>query len=196
MEIQINPRWIKGNWQGGWRLDLHTISSQYNPDGTFDTQRTQLGELLYQLKYHQDRTQIKPIANLTANFIKDQIKAYPYLAGIVPIPPSNLERPFQPVLEVATEIGAILNLVAPLDYLTKTRPTNPIKNSDSSESRKEELRDALQVKDGRFQGKFVLLFDDLYRSGETLNAATEILYNEGGVRKVFVVVLTQTRIKK
>ena len=111
MEIETNPRWINGNWKAGWRLDLHTISSQHNPDGTFETQRTQLGELLYQLKYRQDRSQIKPIATLTANFIKNRINAYPYLAGIVPIPPSNLERPFQPVLALATEIGTILNLL-------------------------------------------------------------------------------------
>jgi len=47
MEIEINPRWINGNWKAGWKLDLHTISSQHNPDGTFETQRTQLGELLW-----------------------------------------------------------------------------------------------------------------------------------------------------
>jgi predicted amidophosphoribosyltransferase len=42
----------------------------------------------------------------------------------------------------------------------------------------------------------VLLFDDLYRSGETLKEITRVLMEEGQVSKVFVLTITKTRRKR
>jgi predicted amidophosphoribosyltransferase len=42
----------------------------------------------------------------------------------------------------------------------------------------------------------VLIFDDLYRSGETLHAVTEIVKNKGNAKNVYVLTITKTRIKK
>jgi len=39
----------------------------------------------------------------------------------------------------------------------------------------------------------ILLFDDLYRSGATMNAITAALYDEGAVADVFALALTRTR---
>ncbi len=43
------------------------------------------------------------------------------------------------------------------------------------------------------QGKGVLLFDDLFRSGATMNAITAALYDEGGAGNVFALTITRTR---
>jgi predicted amidophosphoribosyltransferase len=43
------------------------------------------------------------------------------------------------------------------------------------------------------QGNSVLLIDDLYRSGSTLEVATELLIREAKVKHVFVLALTKTR---
>ncbi len=43
------------------------------------------------------------------------------------------------------------------------------------------------------QGHRVLLFDDLYRSGATLNAITVALYDNGGATEVFALTMTRTR---
>ena len=45
--MNINPREIHGNWDAGWVLDVHTLSSVSLPDGGFRTERSQLGELLF-----------------------------------------------------------------------------------------------------------------------------------------------------
>lgn len=42
---------LDGNWKAGWALDLHTIHSTHNVDGSFNNERTKLGESLYMLKY-------------------------------------------------------------------------------------------------------------------------------------------------
>jgi len=193
--LELNPERIMGNWRAGWTLDLHTVSSSHRPDGGFDTVRTELGELLYQLKYRHDRSKISPIAKAAAVFIEG-VLAYKYLAAIVPVPPSDLQRQFQPVIEIAGEIGRNLNLPSPSDYLVKVRETTPLKNLEDQESRHEQLRDVFAVRDQRFKGKYVILFDDLYRSGETLISATAALHNKGGISRVYVLALTRTRRKR
>ncbi len=185
--VITNPQPIEGNWNGGWTLDRHTISSS-------PTVRTDLGELLYQLKYNLDRSKILPIAELTASFIRER-SAYSYINAIVPIPPSNTQRPFQPVFELATQIGKMLNLSVSLDYLVKTRSTEQIKDIRNPELKKQILQEAMQA-DQRFQEKYILLFDDLYDSGATLMAATDVLLNQGRVRRVSVLTLTRTRIQQ
>jgi competence protein ComFC len=40
----------------------------------------------------------------------------------------------------------------------------------------------------------VLLFDDLYRSGETLAEATRTLQEQGRVQRVYVLTVTRTRV--
>ena len=34
-KVEIKPRELKGNWDTGWALDLHTISSKHISDGRF-----------------------------------------------------------------------------------------------------------------------------------------------------------------
>lgn len=43
------------------------------------------------------------------------------------------------------------------------------------------------------RGRHVLLFDDLHRSGATMNAITEALYDDGDAAEVFALTITRTR---
>jgi competence protein ComFC len=57
----INPQKIIGNWRSGFALDRHTTGSTYlgvdeHGRERFDTSYTELGELLYRLKYKSDQT--------------------------------------------------------------------------------------------------------------------------------------------
>jgi len=195
MQIQINEQRLTGRWKAGWALDLHTISSQLLPNGTFDTKYTEIGKLLNLLKYHFDKSKIEPIAETVASFLKMRL-VFPYLKAIVPVPPSKLDRPFQPVQELAIKIGEKVNLPVPLDYLIKVKETEPLKDIEDTQNRKEQLKGAFKVNDNRFARKYVLLFDDLFRSGETLNEITNVLLQEDKVSKVFVLTITKTRIKR
>ena len=57
----------------------------------------------------------------------------------------------------------------------------------------ETLKDAFAVAPEQTEGKEILLFDDLYRSGATVSAITALLKNEGKAKAVRVLTLTQTR---
>ncbi len=193
--MEINPQMLRGNWAAGWALDLHTVRSKPLDDGMFETTRTEIGEALYQLKYRGDTTQIEPIARTAADFLEKQ----PFFSGleaIIPVPPSEEDRPFQPVWELALAIAKKLDLAVPFGYLIKVKKTKALKDEKDRRSRKEELAGAFRVKDRRFARKWVLLFDDLFRSGQTLNEIAFVLLTQGKVSGVFVLTVTKTRTKR
>lgn len=45
-------------------------------------------------------------------------------------------------------------------------------------------------------GKRILLFDDVFRSGATMNSITAALYDQGGAAEVCALTLTRTRSKQ
>jgi len=55
------------------------------------------------------------------------------------------------------------------------------------------LANAYSVTSTDLRGKAVLLVDDLYRSGATLNAVAGSLISQGQVREVYVFCPTRTR---
>ena len=62
--MKFNVTDLEGNWKAGWAMDYHTISSTFESVGNFNTTRTELGELLYQLKYAEDQSKVKEIASI------------------------------------------------------------------------------------------------------------------------------------
>ena len=127
--------------------------------------------------------------------VEDSDKAYTlhrYLNAIIPIPPSDTNRSFQPVTEIAAKIGILLNRPVHADYLTKVKRTVLLKNLSDIESKRAEIQGAFVVQSQALEKRWVLLFDDLYDSGATLTEATNVLYEQGRVRHVFVLTLTRT----
>ena len=58
------------------------------------------------------------------------------------------------------------------------------------------MENAFGVIDNRYEGKNVLLFDDLYRSGTTLKELTSVLYKYGKVKNVYIITMTKTRVNR
>lgn len=198
--INVNPIQLPGNWVEGYALDIHTISSilvGYDEFGyeVFDTKRSEIGELLYRLKYKSDKTTIDAILDVVINFLENDWKLAKVLAGIVPVPPSRTGRLFQPVTEIAKRISSRLQFSCYDKSLTKTIETPEIKDVFDYQKRLGLLEKAFAVQSTLFNGKNVLLFDDLYRSGATLNAITRVLYEQGKADHVYVLTLTKTRSK-
>ena len=52
------------------------------------------------------------------------------------------------------------------------------------------------IKDDRYRNKNILLFDDLFRSGDTLNIIAKKLKNEGGINSIKALCVTKTRTKR
>jgi competence protein ComFC len=193
-QVNVNPMRIPGNWRQGYAMDYHTIQSEFLGHDEyghprFKTTRSEMGELVYQLKYNTDQSTIGPIVEAVALFLKGRKHA---LDVIVPVPPSR-SRSFQPVLEIAKHLSVSLSVPLCEDCLTKTKETPELKNVYDYEARLNLLENAYVADVTKLEGKNVLLFDDLYRSGATLNALTETAYSNGEAANVYVLALTRTR---
>jgi predicted amidophosphoribosyltransferase len=189
----INRQKIYGNWVSGVALDVHTVSSvhlginEYGHD-VFDTTRSELGELLYRLKYQGDKSAAQVIIDTTAAYLKPYRSKFDIL---IPVPPSGA-RAVQPVIILAQGIGAAIGLPV-VDCVSLTRSATPLKGVMERERRVELLDGLHQVDASQTEGKNVLLFDDLFRSGATMNAITDLLMQEGKAASVRVLAITRTR---
>ncbi len=192
--IRINPMRVPGGWRQGYVLDYHTLWSHFIGHdefghAMFDTKRSEMGELLYRLKYRSDKSVMDTIVETVLSFIASW---NPGLSVIVPVPPSR-QRAFQPVWEMAERLSIRLNLPLRGDCIVKIKDTPELKNVYNYEKRMELLEDAYTVPAASLIGESVLLFDDLYRSGATLNAIAGALYSNGEAANVYVLALTRTR---
>lgn len=193
--VQINPKRIIGRWTEGFALDFHTLSSEYIGDDEyghpqFDTKRSEIGELLYRLKYREDKSVLGDIISTASQFIKS--KNWP-VDLIVSVPPSRKGREFQPVPPLAMGIGGALGIDVCIDCVTKVKDTPELKSIFDFEKRMSILKDAFEIRDPVVAGRSILLFDDLYRSGATLNAVSRLLKQEGKAKNIYVLTLTMTR---
>ncbi len=83
-----------------------------------------------------------------------------------------------------------------IDYLLKIKQTTPLKGMSDAQKRHEELEGAFVVSDDRFVGKHLMVIDDLFRSGETLNAVSNALIFGGKVDKLTTITATITRSRR
>jgi competence protein ComFC len=191
--LPINPMRIPGAWKEGYVLDYHTKSSEFIGDDEygrpqFNTVRTPAGELLYQVKYRRGKAALTDLISVAAEFIRGW---GPPVKAIVPVPPSR-PRPSQPVLQIAEGIGRILGIPV-RDVVRKAPNAKELKDVFGYHERLQLLARAHRVASADLHGKSVLVVDDLYRSGATLNAVAASLRAQGKVREVYVFCPTRTR---
>lgn len=184
---------ITGPWHKGLAFDVHTLSSTYlGPDehghDQWDTTRSEMGELVYRLKYRSDQSTLPAIVGLL-----EKIKGIEKFDMIVPIPPTNPARRWQPVTQIAEALGKRHNVAAQTNILSKEAGGPELKSVQDPDERRELLQNNMfVVPETDLSGVKVLLVDDLYRSGATLSVATDLLY-EAGAEKVSVLTMTKTR---
>lgn len=196
--MKISPKQIKGNWTSGYALDFHTLRSEcigYDEYGhpQFDTERSEMGELLYRLKYKSDKSVLRIIIDTTVEFLNNKS----WLVDlIIPVPPSRGARAFQPVLAFAKGIAKNTGIKLCTDCVVKIKETPELKNMYEFKERMEVLRDAYAVAKHEIEGRNILLIDDLYRSGATLNTITKALKDKGRAKEVYALTLTMTRRRR
>ena len=189
------PQKLSGKWTAGFALDFHTVKSEfvgYNSYGhpEFDTTYTELGSLLKKAKYRENQSALDALAEAASSFIRSRSWG---IDCIVPVPPSNMNRKYQPVYELAERISSILGSPVCMDCIEKIKRTPELKNVHDYSVRLKALEDAFRVDKRKARNRAILLLDDLYRSGATLNAISKTLLEDGSAEKVYVLTMTKTR---
>ena len=155
-------------------------------------EKTDLGKYLNAFKYHQDKEKGMLLAKLMAKLVQENLKALKSVNYIIPVPPSEMRRTFQPAYFLADEISKILHIPVSRN-VKKIKGTPLMKNVGSKEEKEDYLRDAFQVINSRaYNSKRVLIVDDVLTDGVTLSYLSRCLVEQGGVDGVFAVIATKT----
>lgn len=191
--MKVSLRQIQGPWDNGWVLDKHTLHSIYLGDdeyghARYDTTRTEVGEATFQLKYRSDCAQAKPLAKALADHI------YPKFAqvGFILPMPASVQRTRQPVTEVANELGALVKVPVFSNILLKAANGTSLKNLNTKKEKVEAIGNSFSVNDAiTNNGKWnVLVVDDLFHTGASMEAACNVLRTYSKVRNIYVAALT------
>ena len=175
-----HPRPLVGPWQCGWSLGYH---SRFTGG---DWSRSSVGDLAYRLKYNCDTSVLPALVELALALMKSQ-PIIGKMDFIVPVPFST-ERKINPVQAFCEALAG--KLEKPLHALvTKTRTTRPQKEMKTLAQKRSNVAGAFSLH-GEVRNKHILLVDDLFDSGATLEEITRLLLRSGAAR---VNVLTLTR---
>jgi len=194
--VKVLVKELDGSWDAGFALHKHTLSSVYLGDNEFghpqfDTTRSEPGEALFQLKYRGDWAQVGPLA---AELQQTLLPRFGKIGLIVPMPASTI-RARQPVEEIANELGRLAKIPVFNDIIVKApapQGAPQLKNLHTREEKDAALEGRFSINpsitnEGRWN---VLLLDDLFDTGATMDAVCRTLRTYKKIDRVYAASIT------
>jgi len=176
-----HPRPLVGSWKTGWSLGFHSRITGA------DWSRSGVGDLTYRLKYDSDTTVLPALVQQAL----DLFLAHPEMKQgdcMIPVP-SSAKRKVDPVLAFCEALAGKIGIpVQPI--VVKSRPTQPQKEMKTLAQKRANVAGAFALRSD-VKGKRILLVDDLFDSGTTLDEITRLLLKHGAAH-VNVLTLTRT----
>jgi superfamily II DNA helicase RecQ len=176
-----HPRRLTGNWHTGFALDFHSAYTGA------DWNRSNVGELVHRLKYQSDLSLLPKLIEHTQKLFVTHPNMNQF-DMIIPVP-SSTPRPFNPVHEFCTALSQAIN--KPMQTaISKTRQTKPQKEMQTLPQKRDNVAGAFALNND-ITGKQILLVDDLFDSGTTLEEITKLLLKHKATR-INVLTFTKT----
>lgn len=179
------PELVSSHLDAGFALAFHTTVFQA------EHVRTDIGERVYRFKYGKDLAQADLLAAQAAKVLEEQ----GYLDKfdlVVTVPGTwSREHACDPVPLFAEKLCDQIEKPC-VPALRKTRRTNPQKAMHTLEQKLRNVRDAFVVTNPKMlAGRRILLVDDLFDSGATINECAKML-KQAGAQAVYALTLTKT----
>lgn len=178
---QSHPRPLAGPWTVGWALGFHSSFAGA------EWSRSGVGEMTFRLKYRTDASALGPLVDEALALIREHPELID-VDALVPAPPST-PRSTDPVRLFCEALSARLKLPV-MDVVTKTRPTEPQKEMHTLARKRANVSGAFAVGEN-VRDRRVLVIDDLYDSGATLEEIMRTL-TRSGIASANVLTLTRT----
>ena len=186
--MEPDPVDLPGPWLRGFALGMH---SQDSDEGALTT----AGELLDRFKYGGQRDTLRIIAPAMAR-VMVSLPEYAGVHVVLHVPSTPRRAAVEPALDLAKALSKRLRIPWLPRFIARTREVKPQKDIASWEDKQRNVRGAFRVRRPEFvRGRKVLLVDDVYDSGATLEEACRVL-KEAGVAEVVVATVTTTRYRR
>jgi ComF family protein len=157
-----------------WQAEIDGIRSPFRFDGV-------MRQAIHELKYQNLRAMVTPLAEL----LHDYLVTNPVPGEVlVPVPLHRKrwrERGYNQSALLARELSSLTSLPVVEDCLIRQRYTPPQAKTASVSERQSNVTGAFICRDGSLRSKRVLLIDDVFTSGMTLNACAGALKSAGAI---------------
>lgn len=171
-------------------IDCTKKSHRYRQGKAVFLYKGGMKQSLYRFKYAGKREYAafyaREAADLYGRWVYDN-----KIEAIVPVPMyrgKQRRRGYNQAEVFAEALGRELQLPVEKRMVRRTRDTTPQKNLNERE-RKDNLKNAFQFTDNIVKYKQILLTDDIYTTGSTIDAVAEALIS-GGVRDIYYICIS------
>lgn len=180
---------LVNKWDLGYAMAMHSISSELiDPvHNIFETKRTPLGQAIFLYKYRQTYYLRDELVNLAEIIIQ---RKFIEKIDLLTMPPPNTIREWQPVEKIAICVSSSLGI--PLYKIAQKESGKTMKNLEMKDEKQKYLMENLYCDADNIKGKNILIIDDIFDTGATLDICTQKL-KEQGCGKVYVLTFTKTR---
>lgn len=155
-------------------------------------------KLIWRLKYRRKTNAIQPLIYLMKNYLNylfpDGFESVVKNWTIIPVPlhpKRERERGYNQAAFLAEGIGEFTGAPVLKDVLVKTRETKPQAETESWQERQENITGCFSVKNpDPIAGQNIILVDDVFTSGATMNEAVKTL-RSAGARQIVALVIAK-----
>ena len=149
-----------------------------------------ISKSIYKFKYHNRRSYAVFYGDAISKVYGSEILRW-NCDVIIPVPihyKRRVKRGYNQAELIAREIGNKLGIPVDGKYLFRTSKTKPMKELDKT-SRKKNVEKAFKIYRNVVEYKKIILVDDIYTTGNTLDACSKVLL-EAGAREIYFVSLS------
>lgn len=169
--------------------DCTTKEHDFDAGSAIWVHRPPVNHSIYQFKYHNQRA-FAPIyaQELTKQYAREIRNWNPDV--LIPIPlhkKRRKKRGYNQAELFAREVGELLGIPVETELVVRTKNTRPQKTQGHS-GRKENLRHAFALKYRFRKGTRIVLVDDIYTTGNTMDAVAYLLKRAGAEKVYFLTI--------
>lgn len=175
---ELKPLALKGNFDLGYALGRYS-----------EKKRTKIGKLIYHFKYKKNKKAGEILVELSSQFIRENYSDFEF---IVPVPPAAESQHYFSYRFFSRNLAARLQKPLENKLIHRIRFVPEQKMFRKLKDKRENVKDSFKlVASDQVKNKTVLLIDDIYDSGATVNEISHLL-KSALAQKVFVFTIAKT----